>query len=683
MAIAVAVPGTHDRFLTADLANSGPLALSAPVLTLEGKRVTCALTNVTRTGSHALPHGATETRCSGQLAEMPAVTMSVIVRQRVGSSFVRFRYELSSESPCRVSAGAGGNAEYLRIAIPPAARLMAVRLSEFEESVHSYHLTEQAIRPEAFTCGLDEMGPILAVESGGRTALVAYEHGSDASNPFLTFRFGECTGVRFAQLQAVKGNVPSGTDISKMPLQTVWFQVGVVEGGLDACAAAYRGFVLSDMSQNVVSRSPLIFYNTWNYQERNKWWNHRTFLDSMRQDRIAQEIDIAGRLGIDVFVLDTGWYAKTGEWAVNTARFDAKLATVRKMLDERGMKLGLWFSPTESAVSAQVTQRHLDCRCETDGKPWKAHPVWETEESVAMCLVSRWWESFADELIRLHRELGVTYFKWDAIGQFGCDSPNHHHGTVDNTPLERKECAAFEQVRYMARIVDKVCAACPAAIVDFDVTESGRSVGLAFLASGKFFLINNGPYYQNLDDPQYAPGGGMGANVFVFPGKARPRNCRETLDYDRWIPSILFLAHYLPDDPAASQETNIASLILGHNGIWGNLVDLSDEGVARYGKWLGHYRRVRDAITSASPIVTGVIGGTPEIHEKIAPVDGRGAVSIFAPCPGRYTYVTHRPVAASHAAMDGIEVARLPSGQARITVTLNQGGGKAVFFGTE
>lgn len=146
-------------------------------------------------------------------------------------------------------------------------------------------------------------------------------------------------------------------------------------------------------------------------------------------------------------------------------------------------------------------------------------------------------------------------------------------------------------------------------------------------------------------------------------------------------PSILFLSHYLPNDPAASQETNIASLILGHNGIWGNLVDISDEGIASYGRWLEHYKQVRDAITAASPIVTGVIGGTPEIHEKIDPVDGRGAVSLFTPYAGRNTYVTNRPVAASHIAMDGIEIERLSSGQAKITVALTEGGGKAILFG--
>ena len=59
---------------------------------------------------------------------------------------------------------------------------------------------------------------------------------------------------------------------------------------------------------NAESRKPYIFYNTWAYQERNKWWNGKTYLDSMNQDRMLAEIDVAHRMGIDVFVLDTGWY---------------------------------------------------------------------------------------------------------------------------------------------------------------------------------------------------------------------------------------------------------------------------------------------------------------------------------------------------------------------------------------
>ena len=68
------------------------------------------------------------------------------------------------------------------------------------------------------------------------------------------------------------------------------------------------------MTQNAESRKPYIFYNTWNFQERNRWWYGNAYLESMRQDRILAEIDVAHQMGIDVFVLDTGWYEKTGDW---------------------------------------------------------------------------------------------------------------------------------------------------------------------------------------------------------------------------------------------------------------------------------------------------------------------------------------------------------------------------------
>ncbi len=59
------------------------------------------------------------------------------------------------------------------------------------------------------------------------------------------------------------------------------------------------------------------------------------------------------------------------------------------------------------------------------GQERKPYPVWETEESYPMCLVSRYSDVFADQLIRVAKDLGVTYFKWDGIDQYGCDSPHH------------------------------------------------------------------------------------------------------------------------------------------------------------------------------------------------------------------------------------------------------------------
>jgi len=495
----------------------------------------------------------------------------------------------------------------------------------------------------------------------------------------VQFRLAANGAVR---VEAVKGNYWHGRALGPdRPFETLWCEAAMVAGGLDELAAAYREFVLKHLSCNRASRQPYIFYNTWAFQERNKWWHGHAYLDSMNADRILAEIDVAHRMGIEVFVLDTGWYEKTGDWRVSTRRFPDGLRAVRAKLAGYGMKLGLWFSPTQAAVSSRPVADHPGCRMSWDGRLHGPHEVWETEASYNMCLASRYWEGFADELIRLHRELGVVYFKWDAVGQYGCNDAGHWHGDASVPPQERADCYAFEQVRYMVRVVDRLCAACPEAIVDFDITEGGRSVGLAFLSAGKYFLINNGPYFPNLDHPYDWATATVWSNVYVYPGPARARVCRAPLTCDRWLPSVLFLTHYLPDEPARSQWINLASLILGQNGIWGDLLSLSPAGVERFGQTLALYKQVRDDITEAPPVRTGAVGGNPEIHEKVSPRSGRGAVALFASSAGSYTYITEARVARGVWTGEGVTVTFTPDGRARLEASFTAPGATLAFFG--
>ncbi|MEM6821264.1 MAG: alpha-galactosidase [Verrucomicrobiota bacterium] len=417
------------------------------------------------------------------------------------------------------------------------------------------------------------------------------------------------------------------------------------------------------MCDNRESRKPYIFYNTWNYQERNQDWNKKTYLDSMNESRILKEIEVAHQIGVDVFVIDTGWYEKTGDWQVDRQRFSDNLKKVKRKLDDYGMKLGLWFNPTVAAVSSQMFRDHQDCVMTLDGVAKEAFPVWETEASMELSLVSRYRKAFTEELIRLVEEVGVSYFKWDAIAQYGSNSANHEHGTEKNSAQERSECYAFELARAMTRIVEDLTEACPEAIVDFDVTEGGRCVGLGFLAAGKYFLINNGPYYENFDVPVPE---GRNVNLFFFPGPARDWVCRSTLTYDDWIPSILFLTHYFPDDPSENQLGSVASLILGHNGIWGDLCSISEDGVTRMRGWLSLYKKVRNEITSSYPVRTGIVAGSPEIYEKICERSGKGAVVFFASKEGDYTYHIHNLVAKSWEAVGPLDVLETDSGKAVI-----------------
>jgi alpha-galactosidase len=218
----------------------------------------------------------------------------------------------------------------------------------------------------------------------------------------------------------------------------------------------------------------------------------------------------------------------------------------------------------------------------------------------------------------------------------------------------------------------------PDAIIDFDITEGGRAVGLSFLSAGKYFLINNGPYKFNYDLPMDRQKENW--NLFFYPGPARTWICRTPLTFDKWIPSVLFLTHYFPDDPIASQSVNLASLVLGQNGIWGDLPRVSAEGVKFFGEALRHYKQVRGDITASSPITSGGVGGTPEIHEKIAP-SGRGAVVVFSSAAGDATYVTAARVSREYWQTGIATVDFDAAGRARLTVHFEHPGAVVVFFG--
>jgi len=657
------------------------LDLAPPTFEVDGQTLPAVLAQIEPSGTpERLSNGATEFVYRGAFTADPNLALEMVFRLAPASPVVRFHYRLCATHPRTLTKQAGrDNVHYLGLSLAGFPTCREVRLSEFDEYVHSYRLTEQAVAERAFEHGLTVMGPLLIVGDATHTFLVAYEHGSQVPDAFLHYALSP---ERAVTLRAVKGNYYAGQIVEAgQPYETIWLQVAGVAGDEEALAKHYRTFVLKHLTLNAASRRPYVFYNTWSYQERNKWWNGQTYLASMNQERMLAEIDVAHRMGIEVFVIDTGWYDKTGDWRVSRARFPGGLAPVKERLERYGMKLGLWFSPTQAAVSSRILQEHADCRISRDGQLSGPYAVWETEDSFHMCLVSRYWEAFADELVHLAHEVGVTYFKWDAVGQYGCNDPAHWHGTPANSSQERADCYAFELWRSMARVVDRVCRACPEAIVDFDVTEGGRCVGLGFLAAGKYFLVNNGPYYPSFDDPVGAPGGGMGWNVFVFPGPARARVCRAPLDYDRWIPSVLFLTHYLPDDPASSQMINLASLVLGQNGVWGDLLNVSDEGVERFGHVLALYKQVRDDVTESYPVRSGTTGGSPEVHEKISERSGRGAVAIFASAPGRYTYVTQHPVAQPYWASDNVQVTCDSRGRARLETTLDQPGAVLVFFG--
>lgn len=638
-------------------------------------------------GQRGLPHGGLETRLRFNSRGLPSVSLDVIIRSFASSPILRFKYSLSSGEPVCLTKPPGSDRDPIRwFSLHQAGfqdcTLTEYQLSHFDPVQHSYMPNREDRHPGEILPGLCFAGPIALFHTPRRTLLAAYEHGADHPFSFFDFETAGEASQRTVILRPRRGTIYNGQLVSaERPFESVWFELGLHPGSLDDFLPLYRRFFLEEVCENRESRKPYIFYNTWNYQERQKYFKGRPYLESMTAERMLAEIDAAHRLGVEVFVIDTGWYIKTGDWLPNLERFPEGLKEIRRRLDKYGMKLGLWFNPTVAALTSRVYLEHPEWEMTWEGKPSARHPIWETEISTGMCLASDYASYYASVMVRLNQELGVSYFKWDGVQQFGCDSPLHNHGTEANTPQERRESYAYQMGISMIRIVEEVTRRCPDVIVDFDITEGGRFVGLGFLSAGKYFLVNNGPYFHEFDIPRTVKIEPDTINVFFYPGPARPRICRQGIKYDELIPSILFLTHYLPDPPRLSQANSLAALVLGGSGWWGDLPALGEADLDYLGGQIALYKQVRVYATRAFPRRRGFAGSSPEIYEKIDPAAAGGLAAFFTVTPGtmiHYTQPLNLDNLGQVIGADAWEIAH--GGRLKLTVTLGRDDARVVYL---
>jgi alpha-galactosidase len=658
------------------------LVLRLPVFNIDGRRLKASIGSFTASPVKSLSNGTREELFTGGFTEDQSLRLGICFRWAEDNPIVRFRYTLISKTPHRLTKPGGSDElQYFSASLAGGSRFKEVRLSDFDQKYHATTLEEVTVGQKDFDDSARLMGPMLETGDGRSTFILAYEHGSQFPDRFLEFLLSP---DKSAALRAVKGNYLNGQPLdADHDYESIWLEAGGVAGGDEQLASAYRTFILKYISQNLDSRKPYIYYNTWGRQERAKWAGG-TYLSTENLATTLKEIEVAHRMGVDVYVLDAGWFSKTGDWQVNTGPnfFPDTLKQVKALLDKYGMRLGVWIGPTSAAVSSEMLKKNRDYIMELHGKKSEPGAIWETENSVNLDLVSPYWSALADELIRLTRELGVSYFTFDAVDQYACDGDNGFHGTSANSQQERADSYAFQLPVYLSKLVDKVCAAAPGTIFELDVTEEGRSMGLGFLSSGKYIILNNGAYFHNFDivPPWQTPLANGNVQIFTNPGPARGWFTRSVLTYDKWLPSTLLLTYYQTDGSRNSQLINVASLILGQNGVWGNILDNSPGDVEFIHGILEKYKQVRDDVTTSDPVREGEPGNSSETWEKINAQNGRGEVVLFSN-GGHRRYITAHRVDPHIWCTEGATVHLDGAGRAVIDANFDGSSARIIFFG--
>lgn len=88
---------------------------------------------------------------------------------------------------------------------------------------------------------------------------------------------------------------------------------------------------------------------------------------SFNAEKLFHLADTAAREGIELFVLDDGWFGKRnddrsslGDWFVNNEKLPGGLEEIADGIHQRGMKFGLWFEPEMISPDSELYRKHPD-----------------------------------------------------------------------------------------------------------------------------------------------------------------------------------------------------------------------------------------------------------------------------------------------------------------------------------
>lgn len=467
-------------------------------------------------------------------------------------------------------------------------------------------------------------GPVLLFFSPNQRLgwFISYEHGSpdnDSAENFIDIAQKRTNNSSVVSINYHKGVYFDNEKIlPQRGFSTVWAEVGIYRGpGLESGEKAVWYFIYNWLAENPGSRKPLIYYNTWGMQ-RDAQRKGKDIRGVLTLSRVLKEIEYASQLGVDLFVLDDGWQGKWGDWLPDSKKFPDGLTPVCQALVQRGMKLGVWLGVLAADSDAVVVKEHPEWLIrDENGKPivgrWNRY---------VLCFVSDFRNYFVEVGKRLI-DAGVRYFKWDGIDNYRCDSPSHDHGDSNQSPDERALRHRYELIRYITDAARELIKYNQEVVIEMDVTEPGRSVGLAFLSTGRFFWMNNGASWYGDRSHYRAKSMRMIPALFSF-----------------FLPTVLqTYANYPHNHPVyMAQRYNVNTSLLGGNGFWGDLSDMRETERMQVGEIVRLAKRVKETVSSTRPQIIGRVGSSPEIYTFFDPQKSEGQIIGFSGSALNYLY---------------------------------------------
>lgn len=137
------------------------------------------------------------------------------------------------------------------------------------------------------------------------------------------------------------------------------------DAGLGGMSRAYH-----DLYRHRLARGP------WRDRPRpiliNNW--EATYFD-FNEDKILELASAAARLGVELFVLDDGWFGKRdnsksslGDWTPYRDKLPEGVGALARKIEKLGMKFGLWIEPEMINKDSNLYRTHPDFMLSTPGR---------------------------------------------------------------------------------------------------------------------------------------------------------------------------------------------------------------------------------------------------------------------------------------------------------------------------
>ena len=280
------------------------------------------------------------------------------------------------------------------------------------------HAMERTLQREPVTHGSHVIGSVRGTSSHqyNPMMILADEHTTD--------QYGNCYAMSFVYSGNFKGETLKdqfGQTRALMGLQDEMFSYPLAEGQTfytPEVLLTFSGSGMNLISQNL-HRCIRQHICRGKYKESvrpvlvNSWEAAYFDFDGDTLYELAKE---AKNAGIDMLVLDDGWFGKRdddnsglGDWFVNEKKLGGTLGDLIKKINDLGVKFGIWVEPEMISEDSNLYREHPDWALTIPGR----NPVHARNQLVLDFSRKEVVDHIFDQICKVLDQGNIEYVKWD------------------------------------------------------------------------------------------------------------------------------------------------------------------------------------------------------------------------------------------------------------------------------